>query len=158
EDRVLEARTILGELERRHPGEFSEAQVRTLQRRMRDWRAVHGPEREVFFEQVHVPGREAALDFTHATELGVTILGKVLEHLLFVCTLSFSGWTWIAIAFGETFEALVSGLQGALYDLGGAPGSRTARQPVGGDARASTLRRASTHRAVARRARPLRSA
>jgi hypothetical protein len=121
EDRVLEARTILGELERRHPGAFNEAQVRTLQRRMRDWRAVHGPEREVFFEQVHVPGREAALDFTHATELGVTILGTLLEHLLFVFTLSFSGWTWIAIAFGETFEALVSGLQGALYDLGGVP-------------------------------------
>src|SRR5262249_40088994 len=57
EERVLEARTILGELERRYPGEFGEAQVRTLQRRMRDWRAVHGPEREVFFEQLHVPGR-----------------------------------------------------------------------------------------------------
>lgn len=121
EKRVLEARTIIGELERRYPGEFGEAQVRTLQRRMSDWRAVHGPEREVFFEQVHVPGREGALDFTHATELGVTILGRLLEHLLFVFTLSFSGWTWIALAFGETYEALVSGLQGALYALGGAP-------------------------------------
>lgn len=121
EKRVLEARTIIGELERLHPGEFGEPQLRTLQRRMRDWRAIHGPEREVFFEQVHVPGREGALDFTHATELGVTILGKLLEHLLFVFTLSFSGWTWIALAFGETYEALVSGLQSALYDLGGAP-------------------------------------
>jgi len=121
EKRVLEGRTILAELERRHPGEFGEAQLRTLQRRMRDWRAVKGPEREVFFEQVHTPGREGALDFTHASELGVTILGRLLEHLLFVFTLSFSGWTWISIAFGETFEALVAGLQGALWDLDGVP-------------------------------------
>jgi hypothetical protein len=119
--RVLEARTIVAELDRRHPGEFGEAQLRTLQRRMRDWRAVHGPEREVFFEQVHTPGREGALDFTHCEELGVTILDQLLEHLLFVFTLSFSGWTWVAIAFGETYEALVAGLQGALWDLGGVP-------------------------------------
>lgn len=119
--RVLEARTILGELERRHPGEFGEPQVRTLQRRMRDWRAVHGPQREVFFEQVHTAGREGALDFTHCEELGVTILGRPFEHLLFVFTLSFSGWTFIALAFGETFEALVAGLQGALWELGGVP-------------------------------------
>ncbi len=121
EKRVLEARTILGELERRRPGDYGEAQLRTLQRRMRDWRAVHGPEREVFFEQVHIPGREGAFDFTHGEELGVTILGQVFAHLLFVFTLSFSGWTWIMLAFGETFEALVAGLQGALWQLGGVP-------------------------------------
>jgi hypothetical protein len=121
EHRVLEAGTIIGELDRRHPGEYGEPQRRTLQRRIRDWRAVHGPEREIFFEQEHIPGREAAFDFTHATELDVTILGQLLEHLFFVLTLSFSGWTWIALAFGETFEALVSGLQGALWELGAVP-------------------------------------
>ncbi len=30
-------------------------------------------------------------------------------------------WRWVAIAFGETFEALVAGLQGALWALGGVP-------------------------------------
>ena len=115
----LQATTIFSELEERWPGGFSPGQLRTLQRRVRDWRAVHGPEREVFFEQVHPPGREVALDFTHATELGVVVAGVVLRHLLFVCRLSFSGWTWVQVAFGETFEALVSGLQGALWELGG---------------------------------------
>ena len=42
-------------------------------------------------------------------------------HLLFEFVLSYSHWTWVAVAFGETFEALVAGVQGALWALGGAP-------------------------------------
>ncbi len=121
EDRVLQATTILDLLERRYPGRFSEGQVRTLQRRIRDWRALHGPDREVFFEQVHPPGREAQIDFTHATELGVTIAGVLFPHLLFEFVLSFSGWRWVGLAFGETYEALMDGIQGALWALGGSP-------------------------------------
>jgi hypothetical protein len=75
----------------------------------------------VYFEQVAVPGREAAIDFTHRTDLGVTIAGAPLPHLLFEFVLSYSGWRWVAVAFGETFEALVAGLQGALWALGGVP-------------------------------------
>lgn len=116
---ILQAKTVLAELMRLHPGEFAAGQVRTLQRRLRDWRALQGPEKEVFFPQEHPPGREAALDFTHATSLGVTIGGELLVHLLFMFKLSFSGWTWVCVAFGETFEALVGGLQGALWELGG---------------------------------------
>lgn len=118
-DGVLEATTLLEMLEERQPGRFGVGQLRTLQRRIRDWRAVRGPEKQVFFEQVHEPGREASVDFTHATDLGVTIAGKPLRHLLFQFVLSFSGWTWAMIAFGETFEALVAGVQGALWALGG---------------------------------------
>jgi len=121
ERRVLEARTVLAELERRHPGGYGEGQLRTLQRRIREWRALHGPEQEVFFEQKHIPGREGAFDFTDAHELGVTISGEAFEHLLFEFVLSYSGWTWSALAFSETFEALSEGLQGALWELGGAP-------------------------------------
>jgi Mu transposase, C-terminal domain len=118
---VLEAKLVLAELCTRYPEQFHAGQARTLQRRFRDWRAVHGPEREVFFEQVAVPGREAAIDFTHATELAVTIAGEPLPHLLFEFVLRYSGWTWVAVAFGETFEALVAGVQGALWALGGVP-------------------------------------
>jgi hypothetical protein len=103
EDRVLQATTILDLLDKRYPGQFGEGQLRTLQRRMRDWRALHGPDREVFFEQVHPPGREAQVDFTHATELGVTIAGLLFPHLLFEFVLSFSGWRWVCLAFGETY-------------------------------------------------------
>lgn len=118
---VLQATTVLEELQANHPGKFEAGQVRTLQRRIHDWRVVDGPEREVYFPQVHPPGREGALDFTHASELGVTIGGREFSHLLFSLRLSFSGWTWVQVAYSETFEALVRGLQGAVWDLGGVP-------------------------------------
>jgi hypothetical protein len=121
EQGVLEAVTVLGALRERHPGEFHDGQLRTLQRRLRDWRALQGPAKEVFFEQVPEPGREAAVDFTNCNELGVTVAGRAFPHLLFHLVLSFSGWTWVTLAFSETFEALVRGVQQALGALGGAP-------------------------------------
>lgn len=117
----LQAKTIFEELEARYPGRFKPGQRRTLERRVRDWRAVSGPEKEVFFPQEHPPGREGVFDFTHATKLGVRIAGELLVHLLFVFRLSCSGWTWVQVAFGETYEAMVEGLQGALWELDGVP-------------------------------------
>ena len=119
EKRVLEARTVLGELDRRHPGEFSVRHLRTLQRRIRQWRALHGPDKEVFFPQEHPPGREAAYDFTNCDELGVTIGGMPFDHLLFELALSFSGWRWPTVALSESYEALLLGVQEALWHLGG---------------------------------------
>ncbi|MDQ3421318.1 MAG: IS21 family transposase [Acidobacteriota bacterium] len=118
---ILEAKVVLEVLRLRYPEAFHAGQARTLQRRFRDWRARHGVEPEVFFQQVAVPGREAAIDFTHGTDLGVTIAGEAFPHLLFEFVLSYSHWTWVAVAFGETFEALVAGVQGAVWALGGAP-------------------------------------
>jgi hypothetical protein len=116
---VLEATTLLAELNRRHPGQFSEGQLRTLQRRVRQWRALSGPDKEVFFPQEHPPGREAAYDFTNCDELGVTISGAPFEHLLFELVLSFSGWRWATVASSESYEALLLGVQEALWRLGG---------------------------------------
>ena len=118
---ALKATTILEWLDERHPGRFSLSQLRTLQRRLRDWRALSGPDREVFFEQEHPPGREAQVDFTHCGELGVTVCGEPFGHLLFHFVLSHSGWRYVDIAYGETFAALVKGMQGALWELGGVP-------------------------------------
>lgn len=118
---VLEATTVLAELRRRHGDVYGPAQLRTLQRRMQDWRALQGPEKEVFFPQDPVPGREGAFDFTHADDLGVTIAGQVFLHLLFEFVLTFSKWRYVCVAFSETFEAMVDGLQSALWTLGGAP-------------------------------------
>ena len=71
---------------------------------MRAWRAAHGADREVYFEQVAVPGREAAFDFTDASDLGVTIQGARFPHLLFGWVLSYSKWTYVALADHERFE------------------------------------------------------
>jgi hypothetical protein len=82
---------------------------------------MHGPPKEAYFEQQHIAGREAAVDFTHCTELGVTIGGRPFRHLLFQLVLSFSGWRSVSLAHGETYEALVAGTQTALWELGGVP-------------------------------------
>jgi hypothetical protein len=116
---VLEATTILAELNRRHPERFGESQLRTLQRRVRQWRALNGPDKQVFFPQEHLPGREAAYDFTNCDELGVTVGGAPFDHLLFELVLSFSGWRWPTVALSESFEALALGVQEALWRLGG---------------------------------------
>ena len=117
----LEAKTIFEELGRRRPGEFDAGQLRTLQRRVRAWRAERGPDKEVFFPQQYVPGRMGAIDFTHGNELGVTIAGVAFAHLFFHFVLAFSGLRFVELAFGETFEALLSGLQGAFFAVGGVP-------------------------------------
>jgi len=69
----LEAKTLFAYLQRRYEGRFSDGQLRTLQRRVRVWRATEGPGREVMFPQVHEPGKLAESDFTHMSSLGVTI-------------------------------------------------------------------------------------
>ena len=77
--------------------------LRTLQRRLQDWRALNGPDQEVYFPQEHPLGREAQLDFTHCNSLGVTIGGRRYRHLLFQLVLSHSGWRYAEVVAGETF-------------------------------------------------------
>jgi hypothetical protein len=117
----LEATTILSELRRKHGDAFKSGQVRTLQRRIQEWRALFGSAKEVMFEQEHVPGREGAFDFTDVTELGVTIAGRAFAHMLFQFILTFSKWRWIELAYSETFEALLQGIQNAVGEIKGVP-------------------------------------
>jgi Mu transposase, C-terminal domain len=108
-------------MQRRHE-DFRGDLRRTLERRIRLWRALHGPEREVIFRQEHPPGQQALSDFTDATELGVTIAGAPLDHRLYHFRLAFSGWEQAHVVLGgESFVALAEGLQNALWALGGAP-------------------------------------
>jgi len=117
----LEAKTLFLELQRRFPGRFADGQLRTLQRRVKQWRALYGPPREVFFDQVHHPGRLCASDFTHCTDLGVTIAGSPLAHLIYHFVLTYSNWEAGTVCFAESFESLSEGLQDALHKLGGVP-------------------------------------
>jgi len=115
----LQSTTILDLLKEKKSDEYDDSNLRTLQRRVRDWRATEGPEKEVFFPQEHEIGREAQVDFTHATELGVTIAGVPFEHLFFAMKLNYSGHHFVELAFGETFEALAQGIQNAFWSIGG---------------------------------------
>lgn len=125
-DPGLEAKTIFEALQERHSGCFQEGQIRSLQRRVREWRALHGPEKEVYFEQERRPGEQGQSDFTSMNRLEVTIQGVPFPHLLYHFVLPYSNWESISIAPSESFEALSERLQKALWELGGVPGeSRT---------------------------------
>lgn len=112
---------IFDEIRRRH-AEFAPGVRRTLERRIRAWRAVNGEEREVIFRQVHEAGRMGQSDFTEMSELGVTVAGVALDHRLYHFRLVCSGFEHAHVILGgESYVALAEGLQNALWALGGAP-------------------------------------
>jgi len=112
---------IFEEICRRHP-EISTGIRRTLERRIRGWRALNGPDRDVIFRQEHPPGRLGLSDFTDMRDFGVSIAGMPLDHRLYHFRLAFSGWEHGHVVLGgESFVALAEGLQNALWALGGAP-------------------------------------
>lgn len=120
-DPALQAKTLFGVLSERAPERYSEGQLRTFQRHVATWRALHGPDREVIFEQVHQPGRLAQSDFTHMDSLGITLAGVPFPHLLFHLVLTYSNVEAVTICFSESFEALAEGLESCLWQLGGVP-------------------------------------
>ena len=118
---ALQAKTLFTHLQRQHPGRFPDGQLRTLQRRVKRWRALAGPPKEVFFPQDYVPGERCQSDFTSMKGLAVTIAGQAFDHLLYHFVLPYSNWEAGAVCFSESFESLSEGLQRALFKLGGAP-------------------------------------
>jgi hypothetical protein len=117
----LRAVAVWEELLRRHP-DLSPGIRRTLERRIRAWRAEHGPEQEVIFRQVHAPGKMGLSDFTAMAKLGVRVAGEPLDHRLYHFRLAYSGFEHAHVVLGgESYVALAEGMQNALWSLGGAP-------------------------------------
>jgi len=118
---AIRAVTVFDEICRRYP-EMSAGVRRTLERRVAQWRALHGPNRDVIFRQEHPPGRMGLSDFTDMTSIGVTIAGEPLAHRLYHFRLAFSGFEHAHVVLGgESFVALAEGLQNALWTLGAVP-------------------------------------
>ena len=117
----LEAKTIFEDLQRTHEGLFADGQLRTLQRKVKRWRALEGPGQETFFPQIHEPGDLGEMDFTSMNDLRVTLGGLRFDHMIFHFVLTYSNWDTGTICFSESFESLSLGLQNALWELGGVP-------------------------------------
>lgn len=117
----LDGTTLFEHLCRRHPDRYDEGQLRTLQRRVKQWRAQHGPDKEVFFSQEHRPGEALQTDFTCANALGVTLSGEPFDHLLCHSVLPYSNWGWPTVCLSESLLALRRGVQGSLFELGRVP-------------------------------------
>ncbi len=121
QDPALQGSTLFALLCEQHPERYRPTQVRTLQRHIARWKALHGPEQEVIFEQRHTPGERAQSDFTHMDDLGVTLAGEVFGHMVYHFVLTYSNVEAASICFGETFEALAEGMEKALWQIGGVP-------------------------------------
>jgi hypothetical protein len=117
----LNAVTVFDHLRGKYPGHYEDGQVRTLQRRLRRWRAEHGPAPELFFEQRHEPGAAVQVDWTDGTCLGVSIAGEAFRHKLCHCAAVYSKWEWATVCFSEDFLSLRLTLAAALSRLGGVP-------------------------------------
>lgn len=118
----LQALTLLDYLQDRYPGQYPDNKLRTMQRRVEQWRVLEGPDKEVMFRQRHEPGQQGLSDFTTLKGVTVEINGKPFSHLLYHFRLAYSGWSYMkVIQGGESYTALATGLQEALFKLGGAP-------------------------------------
>ena len=118
----LQALTLLEWLQERYPEAYPDHLLRTLQRRVKTWRALYGPDKEVMFLQAHPPGQFALSDFTQLKDTVITIGGVALVHLLYHFRLACSGWCHARVVLGgESFTALAEGLTESLAQLGGVP-------------------------------------
>lgn len=117
----LEAKTLFDDLQERYPGKYGNGQLRSLQRKIKRWRAEEGPAKEIYFPQKHYPGVLCESDFTHMNSLGITIGGIPFDHLIYHFVLTYSDWETGTVCFAESFESVSEGLQSALWELGGVP-------------------------------------
>lgn len=122
ENPALQPITLLDVLDEKAPEQFDHSHLRTLQRRVKRWRAKEGPEQEVIFLQRHIPGEMGISDYTWANKLNISIAGSAFKHKLYHYRLVYSGWTYVQVILGgESFESLSSGLQNAFWRCGGVP-------------------------------------
>lgn len=115
--------SIFDELNERYGGRFSKGQLRTLQRKIRKWRALHDSDDryEIFFTQRHRPGEAAQTDFTETASLGLSLEGKPYAPLLCHTVLPYSGWHHATTSPSESILSLKDGIQEAFYRLGKVP-------------------------------------
>ena len=135
----LQAKALLEHLSERTAGGIEENVLRTFQRRVRQWRLEHGNEKEVFFSQEARPGAVLAVDWTDMRDLGVSICGVKLDHLMFHAVLPYSNWQWAVRSRSESLLSVRSGLKATIGRLGRVPkellidNSSTATHRLSGD-------------------------
>ena len=116
----LEAKTLFEWLCERQPEKYQEGQLRTLQRRVNEWRVLNGNP-TLTLDQVHQPGEVLQTDGTWMNNLGISLQGEAFEHLVIHSVLPYSNWEWGRVVQSESLLAIRLGLQSALMKLGHVP-------------------------------------
>ncbi|MEA1868246.1 MAG: IS21 family transposase, partial [Thermodesulfobacteriota bacterium] len=91
--------TLFERLQEDHPCEYPDSKLRTFQRRVSEWKALYGPEKEVMFRQEQVVGRMGLSDFTKLKKVSITIQGQPFTHILYHFRLAFSGWCSVKVIY-----------------------------------------------------------
>jgi len=116
----LEAKTIFGWLCERDGIQYQEGQLRTLQRRVSNWRVLNGNP-TLTLDQIHHAGEVLQSDGTCMNELEVTLQGEPFDHILFHSVLPYSNWEWGRVVQSESLLSIRLGLQSTLLKLGYVP-------------------------------------
>lgn len=116
----LEAKAIFEWLCERNGTHYQEGQLRTLQRRISQWRVLNGNP-TLTLDQIHHPGEVLQSDGTCMNELEVTLQGEPFEHILFHSVLPYSNWEWGRVVQSESLLSIRLGLQSTLLKLGYVP-------------------------------------
>jgi hypothetical protein len=116
----LEAKTLFEWLCERDGVPYQEGQLRTLQRRISNWRVLNRSQ-TLSLDQIHYPGEVLQSDGTCMNELKVTIQGEPFEHILFHSVLPYSNWEWGRVVQSESLLSIRLGLQSTLLKLGRVP-------------------------------------
>jgi hypothetical protein len=120
-DQLITPVGIFDHLCEHHADKFPSNSRRTLERRIKQWRHLHGPAKDVMFMQKHDYGALGICDFTHIKSQ-VTITGIPLTHMLFHYRMPASGWAFAQVIYGgESFAAFSDGLQNAFKAAKGVP-------------------------------------
>jgi hypothetical protein len=140
----LEAKTLFEWLNERTPGKYQEGQLRTLQRRVSNWRVMN-QHKLLTLDQVRQPGEVLQTDGTSMNDLGIRLQGTPFPHILIHSVLPYSNWEWGRVVQSESLLAIRLGLQSALVRLGYVPkvhqtdNTTAATHTLGRQAQAKTL-------------------
>lgn len=117
----LQGKTLFQYFQREYPGKYPDGKLRTFQRKIKIWKALEGPPKEVYFDQIHYPGDICESDFTNMNSLNITINHQKFDYLIYHFVLTYSNWETGLICYSENYDSLSEGFQNALWKLGGVP-------------------------------------
>ncbi len=118
----IEAKALFEHLIETHPDLLEESQLRTFQRRVKQWRIKNGGNKEVYFDQTTIPGKLAQLDWLDMNKIEIKINGELFKHKFIHFTLNHSNVESVTLCKSESINSIKKGLRDFLYRvLGKAP-------------------------------------
>jgi hypothetical protein len=114
-DPDIEARALFEHLLEEHSDKLEENQLRSFQRQVKQWRIQNGKEKEIYFDQISIPGKMAQVDWVDLNLLNITINGVHYKHKLIHFVLNYSNVESATICKSESIISIKNGIRDFLY-------------------------------------------